>query len=352
MLPLQNCFDYGRRPELAIAHGWIYYTWVAPVLAAMVLWIGRRRLPIVVAGLALAVVGLLPVLGLVPFHYQVYTTVADHYLYLPMAGVGLALAGALLKVPARAGRWIGVISCIVLIGYGIRAWAVADVWKDNRTLYGNVIKVNPSSWLALNNLGHDYFMQGCYLLDLSALQKENGESADAEKTHQRAMSELENAEKYFRETCRINPRFAQAKVNVATSMAQRGLLAPTGQLRGRRIQKRNLPRGVGGQDSVADAAERDPEPFLLPRQLLFRPLAGGNIDVHARHTGRAAALVVPGAAPVHHPAHCAIWQKDGGIAVFNTRSKHEFMCEHPFLFCVVLSKVYPIDLHPLQGWCH
>lgn len=227
VLPLRNCFDYGRRPEVVIAKGWLYYTWIAPVVVAVVLWRVRRQLPLVVAGVVLAVAGLLPVLGLVPFHYQGYTTVTDHYLYLPMAGVALAVAGALAKVPAqpRASRAAAAIACIVLVTFGIRAWAVADVWKDNRSLYRNVIQVNPDSWLALNNLGHDYLIQGNYLLDLSAAQKQSGESEQAEKTHQRAMDEFKQAEKYFRGAYRANPTYLQAKVNIAAAVAQLGRLA-------------------------------------------------------------------------------------------------------------------------------
>lgn len=224
VLPLQNCFDYGRRPEVVIAKGWLYYTWVAPAIVAMVLWRIRRRLPLVVAGVALAAAALLPVLGLVPFHYQVYTTVADHYLYLPMAGIALAAAGAMAKVPARAARPAAAIACIMLVAFAMRAWAVADVWKDNRTLYNNVIQVNPGSWLALNNLGHDYLVQGGYLLDLSSAQNQSGLSEQAEKTHQRAMAEFKHAEKSFRDAFEANPRYVQAKVNVATALAQRGLL--------------------------------------------------------------------------------------------------------------------------------
>lgn len=251
VLPLQNCFDYGRCPEVVMAKGWLYYTWFAPVIATMVLWLGRRRLPLVVAGITLAVAGLLPVLGLVPFHYQVYTTVADHYLYLPMAGVALAVAAALAKVPARARatRLVAAIACLVLLAFGIRAWVVADVWKDNLTLYSNVIKVNPDSWLAYNNIGHDHFTQGCYLLDLSAAQKQNNESDQAEKTHQRAMSEFEQAEKYFREACRASPKFAQARVNVATSLAQRGLLAEATEVTREAIALTFTRRGLPTKDT-------------------------------------------------------------------------------------------------------
>jgi protein O-mannosyl-transferase len=244
VLPLQNCFDYGRHPQLVIDRGWIYYTWAAPAIAALVLWHVRRRLPLVVAGVVLAAAGLLPVLGFVPFDYQARTTVTDHYLYLPMAGVALAIATALAKVPARAARPVAAIASIVLLAFGIRAWFAAGVWKDNRTLYSNVIHVNPDSWLACNNLGDDYFTRGCYLLRLSDAQKQNNEIDQSEETHQFAVVEFEQAEKYFRDASRACPQFPEAKANTARALAKRGLLAEATPVACEAIALSLTPRGL------------------------------------------------------------------------------------------------------------
>ena len=45
----------------------------------------------------------LPVLGFVPFDFQIYSTVADHYLYLPMLGVGIR-KGAVYCAAVAPGR--------------------------------------------------------------------------------------------------------------------------------------------------------------------------------------------------------------------------------------------------------
>ncbi len=56
------------------------------------LWYQRTRVPWLVSTAGVFVAGLLPVLGLVPFAFQAYSTVADRYVYIAMLGPALALA--------------------------------------------------------------------------------------------------------------------------------------------------------------------------------------------------------------------------------------------------------------------
>lgn len=249
VLPLQNCVDYGRRPEVVIGQGWLYYTWIAPALAALVLWMGRRRWPLVVAGIVLAAAGLLPVLGLVPFRFQFYTTVSDHYLYLPMAGIAIALAASLVHLPLHAVRYAIPAACIVLVALGIRANFVAGLWKDNRTLFSYVLTINPDSYLAFNALGRDSFLQGCYLRNLSFAEKQANAGEQVQETYQRAMVELGRADRYFRDACRANPRYVSAWLNLAATLAQRGLHAQAIAVTRDAMERTLLPGGIATKDT-------------------------------------------------------------------------------------------------------
>src|SRR2546429_4298981 len=69
IFPLHLAPDYGRTPRVAIAHGWIYWSWLAPLALATAVWFIRKRSPGAVAGALLALIGVAPVLGLVPFTF-------------------------------------------------------------------------------------------------------------------------------------------------------------------------------------------------------------------------------------------------------------------------------------------
>src|SRR6202012_806581 len=82
--PASLAVDYGRRPAVVIRSHIYYLTWLAPAAVAALLWAFRRRAQVLVAASLVFLAGVAPVLGLVRFDSQDYSTVADHYLYLPM----------------------------------------------------------------------------------------------------------------------------------------------------------------------------------------------------------------------------------------------------------------------------
>jgi hypothetical protein len=88
--PMQLGIDYGRRPQVIIERGWVWFTWIVPTSLAIAVWVKRRRYPELLAAMVIFVAGVAPVLGLITFLFQYYSTTADHYLYLSMLGVGLA----------------------------------------------------------------------------------------------------------------------------------------------------------------------------------------------------------------------------------------------------------------------
>ncbi|MGH7175951.1 MAG: tetratricopeptide repeat protein, partial [Tepidisphaeraceae bacterium] len=147
-VPIRLSIDYGRSPIFAIHYGWLWWTWVFPVALAVVLLRLANRLPLIVCGAALFVAALLPVLGLRPFGFQRVSTVADHYMYLPMLGVSLALAATM----ARCTRWFAAIAVLALIALAWRARDQASIWSTNRGPYEQALRVNPRSYLACNNL--------------------------------------------------------------------------------------------------------------------------------------------------------------------------------------------------------
>lgn len=181
-----------RGPNVIFEKGWAYFTWIVPAALAVVLWIYRRRQPALAAAGLIFVLGVLPVLGLTPFHYQKNSTVADHYLYLSMLGAALALASVVRWFPQRGIALAG----IALVLLGVLSEHQARAWTDDQTLFQHAIAVNPRSFSAHNNLATLYW--------------KNKKFADAER--------------HLRAAVQIKPWSAMANDSLAALLARQGKL--------------------------------------------------------------------------------------------------------------------------------
>ncbi len=169
--PLRLAIDYGRRPPVVIGMGWLYWTWIVPAAIALMLWrirpSGLRRS--LVTSAAFFIIGLAPVLGLTTFHFQFFSTVADHYLYISMAGIGLGIAavahyaaerfaaGGISANPQRVGAAVAGVIILLLAALSVRQ---AGLWTDDEKLNLHAIAVNPESTAGLQNLGEFYRLHG------------------------------------------------------------------------------------------------------------------------------------------------------------------------------------------------
>ncbi len=146
--------DHGRTPGAIAGSWWTYWAWIVP-LALLVGALWRRWLH-GGAGLIVMFVMLGPVLGLVTFHHQNISTVADRYAYLPMLGIAMAFAGLVSLAPRRA---LGP-GLLIVAGLGIASWIQAGVWKDDVSLWAHAARVQPGSALSKNNLGYALYERG------------------------------------------------------------------------------------------------------------------------------------------------------------------------------------------------
>jgi protein O-mannosyl-transferase len=153
-VPVNLAIDYGRRPAYILQHSWAYVTWLVPAAVALVIFLFRKRWPWLVAGGLLSLGVLLPILGLVPFAYQNYSTVADRYVYLAMLGPAVIAAMALAKAiehgvvkPAFSTAAIVVAVLVVLTTCQIR------YWDNSATLFAHAIKINPNGYGLRTNYG-------------------------------------------------------------------------------------------------------------------------------------------------------------------------------------------------------
>ena len=153
LVPYGLTIDYGRKPGLIAGNWWGFATWIVPAAIAFAFYRLRKSAPLLVTAGAIMVSMLLPVLGLVAFVYQDYSTVADRYMYLAMLGPALAAATALSMVPTpRAVNVYAVASVIVAMFAAVTVVQVGR-WKNSFALFEYAVSVNPNGYQMRENYG-------------------------------------------------------------------------------------------------------------------------------------------------------------------------------------------------------
>jgi tetratricopeptide (TPR) repeat protein len=155
--PLDLGIEYGRSPNHVLAHASVYATAAIGLAFVVAIVLARRRLPWLATAGSVFVVGVSPVLGLVSFAYQYYSTVADRYAYLSIVGAALAFAWCLRELPRRIAC---TISVLVLALLGARAFDQTRYWIDDFAFLRRALDVNPRSFAAYSMLGASYIDRG------------------------------------------------------------------------------------------------------------------------------------------------------------------------------------------------
>ena len=154
--PAHLGIDYGRSPVWLTARPWFPVTGVLTLVTLLAVWLARRRVPALAASAGLFGAALLPTLGLTPFTFQVYSTVADRYVYLALLGPALGLAWGLTRLallPRPRPRLAARALCVCVLGLlGLCAHTQTLAWRGSIPLFTQALIVNPQSWGACNNL--------------------------------------------------------------------------------------------------------------------------------------------------------------------------------------------------------
>jgi hypothetical protein len=146
--PVGLVMDYGRTPKLiALDPTTISPTGAITLALLAACWFLRRRLPWLTVSFAVFVLALLPTLGLVPFDFQFYSTVADRYAYLAMLAPALLVA-LLLDLPRPQGFRRSILTgamTVLLIACGVASVLQLRTWRDDWQLAAYTLKVRPQS---------------------------------------------------------------------------------------------------------------------------------------------------------------------------------------------------------------
>ncbi|MGD0838817.1 MAG: tetratricopeptide repeat protein [Polyangia bacterium] len=223
VLPINLCIDYGRTPHSVMSHGWGYVIWAIPACLFLLALFYRRRRPMVQLGFLMFVAFLLPNLGLAPFKYQAYSTVADRYAYLPLLGIGLIIGD--LASAVRSSAAVAVASAVI-IAFAVLSFNQAGHWADNTEFVRHTLDVNPNAGFAQANLGVLLLKQGetTRAIDhFNAALKIDPDDANTENNLGLALvklGRLDDAELHYRRAIEIDPRYCKAYENLGAVYLQ------------------------------------------------------------------------------------------------------------------------------------
>ncbi|MFH1155022.1 MAG: tetratricopeptide repeat protein, partial [Pseudomonadota bacterium] len=188
------------------------------VLVAACLIRYRKQYPVIVFGMVLFFIALSVESSIIPIKDAVF----EHRLYLPMAGLCLALSRAGFLVLGRSWKNAAIVGLVVLTVAGAVSWKRTAVWKDEVSLWSDNVLKSPRNPKPYNNLGIVYARAGIYDKALDLFKKAHLLNADAVEPlmnlgiYSAKQGDLARAEQYFQQALALKPDNAAACHNLAT----------------------------------------------------------------------------------------------------------------------------------------
>ncbi|MBC7962585.1 MAG: tetratricopeptide repeat protein [Steroidobacteraceae bacterium] len=173
-------------------------------------------------------VGLLPVSQIVPLYLLMY----EHYLYLPIIGVGALAGGGALYLRQRLGtRYSGFLYAVLTVGLlalSIVSFQRVAVWKDSLTLWSDAASKSPTAFRVWDVLGEAYRQDGNFDDSLRAYERSlelNPASTDSMWALGDLHTELGNLDKgyaYLKRLLGINPTYVKGWTSLGSNYRNRG----------------------------------------------------------------------------------------------------------------------------------
>jgi len=239
LFPVNLSADYGL---ISVSHLPLPVALVLLAAIAVAATLAARHDRRLLFAYALILLPLVPVSNLIP----IYRAAADRYLYLPMAGVSLAVA-CLLDAPWLTGReslrrraFVACMATIALLS--LACIARQKVWASSLALWEDSYRKNPASFTNASGLGEALRESGrlpeAEQFTREAIRLSNGTRGDTWATLALILDEqgrsAETADAVAR-AIEIDPRLADPDARIAalamerpTAEAWRRLLATTG----------------------------------------------------------------------------------------------------------------------------
>lgn len=133
-----------------------FYFWLGLITVALVVWIAIksfRKNKIIFFSIGFFVVNIFLLLQLLPVGSAIY---ADRYVYIPSIGFFIILAYLIFKYFHKNKKIFYTTSILLSIFWIILTINRIGIWRNSQTLWEDVVKKEPKSTVAWNNLGSEY----------------------------------------------------------------------------------------------------------------------------------------------------------------------------------------------------
>jgi Flp pilus assembly protein TadD len=195
-----------------------WWTWIFPAAVFALAWFNRPRWPIGWTAAVIFVAGLLPMLGLAAFDFQIYSNVTDHYVYPAMLGPALAFAGFLnaAKKPVIAAAAPPILAVLCILSF-----QQARTWMNDRAIFTHLLNVEPQSWVAMHELCDDSLSHRDYLAAEAEARAYVRENPGDPKAYidlgnaLRAQHRTDDAIQAFQHALQLNSASAWANIGLA-----------------------------------------------------------------------------------------------------------------------------------------
>jgi protein O-mannosyl-transferase len=208
----------------------------ALVTLGLVSWWAWKQRGAVLIGWLWFLVTLLPVIGLIKVGEQ---SRADRYMYLPMIGLLLMLAGTmsfnrvLADLRCKGWRLLWTVACGVILIQAGAAYRYASYWKDSETLFNHALSIAPDNYVAHTLLAAFYEKHGQpentmlhanRVLQLAPHSNPAVSAAISASNAAISIGKQELARQYLEYGIAARPRHPKAHYNMGTLELQQGNL--------------------------------------------------------------------------------------------------------------------------------
>lgn len=226
--PTQLSFNYPRWTVQSDAW-WQYLFPLGVIIVIALSWVVRRQSRAPLAVTLLFCSTLFPVLGFLNVFPFQFSFVADHFQYLASIAIIGSIASGLVLL-ARRLKWrdaptVTGLFLIICLPLARLTWRQSADYANAETLYRATLRRNPSSWMALTNLGMLRFESA---IDEAASLFEQAlrVKPDVAEAHNnlgyalQRQGRLEEAIRRHEEAVRLKPDLAQAHYNLCVAYRQ------------------------------------------------------------------------------------------------------------------------------------
>ncbi len=157
ILPYNLAACYGVIPENIVGTPSAHISF-AVLLILSILLFKNEKYKIYRASFLIFIVSLLPTVGLVSFHYQRFSNMADRYVYFGMFAFAILLAHLWKKYAKQ--NYFKYAIALVLCTCTILTSVQLKTWGNEFEMWNNAVIKHPEQWTALYNRGVQYGKQG------------------------------------------------------------------------------------------------------------------------------------------------------------------------------------------------